>query len=84
LKLYNSEVHLLDWIYEEDYRVVGNEQKMFTIIIEQYLEIKDNWGCKELEPMKTMNESSLKTNNIKKVSYGDIYIFLNSLMLRHH
>ncbi len=30
------------------------------------------------------NESSLKTNNIKKVSFGDIYIFLNSLMLRHH
>jgi hypothetical protein len=59
LKLYKAEVHLLGWIYEEDFRVVGNEQKRFTKTIEQYSEIKvDNWGClvKELEPMKSINK----------------------------
>lgn len=59
LKLYNAEVHLLGWIYEEDFRVVGNEQKRYTKTIEQYSEIKvDNLGClvKELEPMKTINK----------------------------
>jgi hypothetical protein len=59
LKLYNSEVHLLGWVFEDDYRVIGNELKRFTKTIEQYSEIKvDNWGClvKELEPMKTINK----------------------------
>ena len=59
LKLCNAEVHLLGWIYEEDFRVVGSEQKRFTKTIEQYSEIKvDNWGClvKELEPMKSINK----------------------------
>lgn len=57
LKLYNSQIHLLGWIYEEDFRIVGSEQKRFTKTIEQYSEIKvDNWGClvKELEPMSTI------------------------------
>lgn len=54
LKLYNSKIHLLGWIYEEDFRIVGRELKRFTKTIEQYSEIKvDNWGCEivELEPM---------------------------------
>jgi hypothetical protein len=55
LKLYNSQVHLLGWIFEEDFRIIGAEQKRFSKNIEQYSEIKvDNWGCmvNELEPMK--------------------------------
>jgi hypothetical protein len=59
LKLYNSEVHLLGWIDEEEYRIIGSEQKRFTKNIEQYSETKvDNWGClvKELEPMYTINK----------------------------
>ena len=31
-----------------------------------------------------INESSLKTNKIKKVSFGTIFTFFNLLMLRHH
>jgi hypothetical protein len=57
MKLYNSKVHLLGWIYEEDFRIIGAEQKRFTKTIEQYSEIKvDNWGCliNELEPMKAI------------------------------
>lgn len=59
LKLHNADVHILGWIYEEDFRIVGTEQKRFTKTIEQYSEIKvDNWGClvKELEPMNTINK----------------------------
>lgn len=59
LKLYNAEVHLLGWIYEEDFRIVGSEQKRFTKTIEQYSEIKvDNLGCliSELEPMNSINK----------------------------
>lgn len=60
LNLHNSKVHILGWIYEEDFRIVGSEQKRFTKTIEQYSEIKvDNWGCfvKELEPMKSISKS---------------------------
>ena len=59
LKLYNSQVYILGWIYEEDFRIVGSEQKRFTKTIEQYSEIKvDNWGClvNELEPMKSIKD----------------------------
>lgn len=59
LKLYNAEVHLLGWIYEEEFRIIGTEQKRFTKTIEQYSEIKvDNWGCliKELESIKTITK----------------------------
>lgn len=59
LKLYNSNVHLLGWIYEEDFRIIGSELKRFTKTIEQYSEIKvDNWGClvRELEPLKTISK----------------------------
>ncbi len=59
LKLYKSEVHLLGWIYEEEFRVKGKEEKRFTKTIEQYSEIKvDNWGClvNELEPMKLIDK----------------------------
>jgi len=59
LKLFNSKVHLLGWIYEEDFRIIGTEQKRFTKTIEQYSEIKvDNWGClvRELEPLKALSK----------------------------
>lgn len=54
LNIYDLKIHLLGWIYEEDFRITGNEFKRFTKSIEQYSEIKvDNWGClvKELEPI---------------------------------
>lgn len=59
LKLFDAKVHLLGWIYEENFRIVGTEQKRFTKTIEQYSETKvDNWGClvSELEPMKNINK----------------------------
>lgn len=59
IKINNAKVHLLGWIYEEDFRIVGKEQKRFTKTIEQYSEIKvDNWGClvKDLEPMNKISK----------------------------
>lgn len=59
LNFYSPQVYLLGWIYEEDFRVTGSEQKRFTKTIEQYSEIKvDNWGCivRELEPMSKINK----------------------------
>lgn len=61
LNLFNPEIHLLGWIYEEDLRVEGSEFKRFSKSIEQYSEIKvDNWGCfiNELMPIKNLNSIS--------------------------
>jgi hypothetical protein len=58
LKLYNSQVYMLGWISEEDFRIAGKVEKRFTKTIEQYSEIKvDNWGCliEELEPLIALN-----------------------------
>jgi hypothetical protein len=62
-----------------DYQQVNNTTALETSVL-----LSD---CKAKSGKATgyiIDESSLKTNNIKKVSFGDIYIFLNSLMLRHH
>lgn len=59
LAIYDCKVHLLGWIYEEDFRIEGKEFKRFTKTIEQYSEIKvDNWGClvKYLQPMSTIKK----------------------------
>jgi len=57
LNIYDLKIHLLGWIYEENFRIKGNEFKRFTKSIEQYSETKvDNWGVlvKELEPIKNL------------------------------
>ena len=59
LTIHNPKVHLLGWIKEEDFRIIGKEFKRFTHSIEQYPETKvDNWGClvKELESIKNINK----------------------------
>lgn len=59
LAIHNCNVHLLGWIYEEEFRIIGKEYKRFTHTIEQYSETKvDNWGCfvRELEPIKNINK----------------------------
>jgi len=85
--------------YGKVYKIltVGEENKKCTVctgakkdkpitgmlIVEKLSKDGTEWnGGTIFDP--NINESSLKTNNIKKVSFGDIYIFLNSLILRHH
>ncbi|MEE9372852.1 MAG: hypothetical protein V3V00_07335, partial [Saprospiraceae bacterium] len=40
--------------------------------------------CGDLAAFLIKNEPTPETHKIKKVSFGDLYIFFNELILRHH